>query len=63
MSWRDFFDPSWENTNVVPIDADVLRWAGRWIKSCETCTRYASAPPGTSSTRVFLGYADARRFI
>ena len=38
MSKRDFFDPSWEDTNFVLIDATVLRKAQRWIKSCETCT-------------------------
>ena len=38
MSCRDFFEPSWENTNVVLIDAKVLRQAEQWVKSCEACT-------------------------
>src|SRR5436309_1947733 len=38
MSKRDFFDPRWEDTNVVLIDAPTLRRAERRIKSCETCT-------------------------
>jgi hypothetical protein len=38
MSKREFFDPSWEKTNVVLVDAGVLLEAERWIKSCEACT-------------------------
>src|SRR5205814_308624 len=38
MSNREFFDPSWENTNVVVVESGVLRQAERWIKSCEACT-------------------------
>ena len=37
MSKRDFFDPSWQDTNIVLIDAKALRQAELWIKSCEAC--------------------------
>ena len=45
MSKRDFFDPRWEDTNVVLIDAPTLRRAERRIKSCETCTPDAAEIP------------------
>jgi hypothetical protein len=38
MGKRDFFDPPWEDTDIVLVDAYILRIAERWIKSCETCT-------------------------
>jgi len=45
MSKRDFFDPSWEDTNVVLVEARVLRRAEAWIKSCEVCTPDAAQMP------------------
>jgi hypothetical protein len=35
---RDFFDPSWEQTNIVIVDAETLRKAERMIESCEACS-------------------------
>src|SRR5262249_9035811 len=34
---RDFFDPTPEEQQVVPIDAETLRKAERLIESCEHC--------------------------
>src|SRR5262245_2906678 len=34
---RDFFDPPWEDTQVVLVDAVILRQAERRIVSCESC--------------------------
>ena len=34
---RDFFDPPWEHTNVILVDAAVLHQAERCICSCEAC--------------------------
>jgi hypothetical protein len=34
---RDFFDPTPEQQNVVPVDAATLRKAERLIESCEHC--------------------------
>src|SRR5262245_34478175 len=35
---RDFFDPPWDQTNIVLVDEEMLRQAQRQIRSCETCT-------------------------
>jgi hypothetical protein len=34
---RDFFDPPWEETNVILIDESVLRQAERRLYACEAC--------------------------
>ena len=34
---RNFFDPPWEQTNVVLIDAALLRRAEQRIVGCEAC--------------------------
>jgi hypothetical protein len=32
---RDFFDPPWEQTNIVLVDLTTLRKAEDMIESCE----------------------------
>jgi len=34
---RDFFDPTPEQQNVIPIDAATLRQAQKLIESCKHC--------------------------
>jgi hypothetical protein len=37
MSNREFYDPPWEETNVVLVDAEAVRTPLRWIRACEAC--------------------------
>jgi hypothetical protein len=41
---RDFFDPPWEKTNVVLVEAITVRLAERRILSCEDCDPAAEIP-------------------
>jgi hypothetical protein len=34
---RDFFDPPWEETNVILIDESVLRQAEGRLYACDAC--------------------------
>jgi hypothetical protein len=34
---REFFDPRWEETNIVLVDAATLRKAEHQFLSCEAC--------------------------
>ena len=34
---RDFFDPPWEQTNIVLVDAATVRRSERLIIGCEEC--------------------------
>jgi hypothetical protein len=42
---RDFFDPPWEQTNIVLADAATLRNAELQILSCEKCDPEAAEIP------------------
>jgi hypothetical protein len=41
---RDFFDPAWEDTNIVLVDESLLRKAEMLIESCEHCNEQADFP-------------------
>ena len=34
---RDFFDPPWEQTNIVLVDSETIANAQAMILSCERC--------------------------
>jgi len=42
---RDFFDPTWDQTNIVMIDEAMLLRAQRRILSCEECNPEAAEFP------------------
>jgi hypothetical protein len=42
---RDFFDPSWEDTELVLVDAITLGKAECTIRSCEACNPEAAVYP------------------
>ena len=37
MPEREWFDPPWEETNIVLVDDDTIERAQRRISSCEAC--------------------------
>jgi hypothetical protein len=41
---RDFFDPPWEETDVVAIDRKTIETAMRQVLGCEACSPDAQIP-------------------
>jgi hypothetical protein len=41
---RDFFDPPWEETDIVMVDRLTLQKAQRQLAGCEACSDDAEVP-------------------
>jgi hypothetical protein len=59
----DFFDPPWEQTDVVPVDRAKILTALRQVVGCESCSDDAEIPLDNVLDRVTSSDPSVRDYV